>query len=79
MMFICGHGHEFLNGAAIQPTSKVPKFRVWRAENNLVMSWLISLMTIEIGENLLLYSTAYEIWDATRYTFSSKENTAELF
>ena len=36
-------------------------------------------MTTEIGENFLLYTTAKEIWEATRETFSSSENTAELF
>ena len=80
MMFNSGHGCEdYLNGSAIQPSFKDPKFRLWRAENNLVMSWLICSMTTEIGGNFLLYSTAKEIWDAARDTFSSKENTAELF
>ena len=80
MMFVCGRGREdHLTGAASQPSSDDPKFKTWRAENNLVMSWLISSMTTEIGENFLLYSTAKEIWDAARDTFSSKENTSELF
>ena len=45
----------------------------------MAMSWLINSMTNEIGENFLLYGTAKEIWDAVRETYSSSENTLELF
>ncbi|XP_022857417.1 uncharacterized protein LOC111378451 [Olea europaea var. sylvestris] len=80
MMFINGRSRDdCLTGVAAQPSSSDPIFRVWRAENNLVMSWLIGSMTTEIGENFLLYTTAKEIWDAACDTFSSSENTAELF
>ena len=65
MMFISGLSCEdYLNGAAIRPSSKDPKFRVWRAKNNLVMPWLINSMKSEIEEKILSYSTAKEIWDA---------------
>lgn len=36
-------------------------------------------MTNEIGENFLLFGTAKEIWDAVKETYSSNENTLELF
>lgn len=45
----------------------------------MVMSWLVNSMAPEIGENFLLYSTAAEIWEAAHVTFSSTENTSELF
>lgn len=45
----------------------------------MIMAWLINSMINEIGENFLLYSTAKEIWDAARDTYSSSDNTAELF
>ena len=32
-----------------------------------------------MGENFLLYKTAKEIWDPARETYSSSENTSELF
>lgn len=47
--------------------------------NNQVVSWLIKSMSIEIGENFYLYSTAKQIWDAAQDTFSNKESTVELF
>lgn len=43
------------------------------------MSWLINSMTTEFGENYMLNPTAKEIWDATRDTYSCKENDAEMF
>lgn len=56
-----------------------PKFKTWKSENNLVMSWLINSMTLEMGENFLLYHSVKEIWDATKNTYLSRDNSAELF
>ena len=79
-MFICGRGKdEYLIGEIVPPKNVDPKFRTWKVENNLVMSWLINSMTNEIGENFLLYSTAQEIWEAAKEFYSSKENTSEIF
>jgi hypothetical protein len=80
MMFICGKGRdEYLTGDIIIPEKNDPMFRTWKTENHMVMSWLINSMTNEIGENFLLYGTAKEIWEAARETYSSSENTSELF
>lgn len=43
------------------------------------MSWLISSMTPVINENFLLYTMTKDILDAACETFSSKDNTAEIF
>ena len=80
MMFICGKGtDDYLNGVAAKPNKTDEKFKVWNAENNMVMSWLINSMTNDIGENFLLYGIAKEIWDAAKETYSNNENTSELF
>jgi hypothetical protein len=80
IMFICGKGRDdYLTGEVIIPEKNDPKFRTWKTENHMVMSWLINSMTNKIGENFLLYGTAKEIWNATRETYSSSENTSELF
>ncbi|XP_074373862.1 uncharacterized protein LOC141714229 [Apium graveolens] len=77
---ISGRGKdEYLTGDIHKPDSKDAEYRTWRAENNLVMSWLISSMTTEIGEKILLYTTTKDIWEAAKETFSSSENTSELF
>ena len=62
MMFICGKGRDdYLTGVAVPPSKEDPKYRTWKSENNMVMSWLINSMTNEIGENFLLYVTAKDI------------------
>lgn len=45
----------------------------------MVMAWLINSMNNEIGENFLLYKTAKDIWDAAKVSYSSSENTSEIF
>ncbi|GAV56647.1 UBN2_3 domain-containing protein [Cephalotus follicularis] len=80
MMFISGKGKdEYLTGAAAPPPMGDPKFKSWRAENNMVMSWLINSMDTEIGQNFLFYGSAKEIWDAAKEIYSDNENTAEFF
>ena len=80
MMFICGRGKDdYLTGEVTIPDEKDPKFKVWKNQNHMVMSWLIKSMNNEIGENFLLYGIAKEIWDAARDMYSSIENTAALF
>ena len=80
MMFICGKSkYDHLTRAITIPKKEDPTFKVWKLENNMIMSWLINYVTNEIGENFLLYGTAKEIWDATKETYSSYENTSKLF
>ncbi|RVW94161.1 Retrovirus-related Pol polyprotein from transposon RE1 [Vitis vinifera] len=61
------------------PETTKPGFRKWKIENSMIMSWLINSMNNDIGENFLLFGTAKDIWDATKETYSSSENTSELF
>ncbi|KAL6323004.1 hypothetical protein AAG906_023621 [Vitis piasezkii] len=70
---------DYLTGAVTAPPPEDPKFKTWKSENSMVMSWLINFMTNEIGEDFMFYETAKEIWDATKETNSDKENTSELF
>ncbi|KAL5816220.1 hypothetical protein ACOSQ3_024598 [Xanthoceras sorbifolium] len=79
-MFICGKGRDdYITGISESPAKEDPAFKQWKTENSMVMSWLINSMTNEIGENFLLYETAREIWKAAKETYSSSDNTAELF
>ncbi|KAH7573345.1 hypothetical protein JRO89_XS03G0126300 [Xanthoceras sorbifolium] len=69
---------EYLTGE-IQESAKADKrYRHWKTENNLVMSWLLNSINADISENFLLYETAKEIWDAVHETFSTHDNTAEF-
>ncbi|KAJ0046448.1 hypothetical protein Pint_05386 [Pistacia integerrima] len=55
-----------------------PTYKKWLAENNMVMSWLVNSMNMDIGENFLAFETAKEIWDAAKETYSDIENTSEV-
>lgn len=79
-MFVVGRGKDdYLYGDVDIPLSTDPKFRQWRSENSMVMSWLISSTQPEIGDNFLLYSTAAEIWKAARELYSKRDNIAEIY
>ena len=59
MLFVCGKGKEdYLTGAAAPPQPDDLKFKVWKLENSMVMSWLINSMTNETGENFMYYKPA---------------------
>ncbi|KAF7828194.1 Retrovirus-related Pol polyprotein from transposon RE2 [Senna tora] len=62
-----------------KPKSDDPTFKKWKAENQMVMTWLINSMTLEIGEDFMFFDTAAEIWNAAKESYSDVENTAELF
>ncbi|RVW79568.1 hypothetical protein CK203_051705 [Vitis vinifera] len=70
---------DYLTGAVTTAPPEDPKFKTWKSENSMVMSWLINFITNEIGEDFTFYETAKEIWDATKTTYLDKENTSELF
>ena len=79
-MFICGKGkHDYLTGTVPCPTKEDPKFNVWKAENNMVMSWLINSMNNDIGENFILYEMTQEIWEVTKETYFNTKDTTETF
>jgi hypothetical protein len=78
-IYICGRGKDgHLTGDTPAPDAKDPKFRSWKTDDHLVMSWLLNSMTTDVGENFLLFKTAKEIWDAARDTYSSSENSSAL-
>ena len=59
MIVICGKGKEdYLIGAAIPPEENNPNFRLWKAENNMVISWLLNSITNETRENFMYDKTA---------------------
>ncbi|KAL5565077.1 hypothetical protein UlMin_028241 [Ulmus minor] len=67
-MYICGKGNdEYLTGEILIPATTDSKYRTWKTENHMVMSWLVNSMTTEVGEK------------TARETYSSSENTSELF
>ncbi|KAJ0035586.1 hypothetical protein Pint_25611 [Pistacia integerrima] len=80
VMYIGGKGkEEYLTGEISAPKQDDPMHKTWKADNHMIKTWLISSMNNDIGENFLLYATAKELWDAVKDSYSSSENTLELF
>ncbi|GAV58382.1 UBN2_3 domain-containing protein [Cephalotus follicularis] len=80
MIFICGKDKEdYITRTTVPPEESSARYRTWKAENHMVVSWLSNSMTIEMGENFMYYQIAKEIWDATRETYSNKDNTSSIF
>lgn len=79
-MFITSKGKdENLVGKIVQLMKEDSKFKAWKSENNMIMSWLINSMIDDAGENFLLYRTSKEIWETFKETYSNKENISALF
>ncbi|KAF7808202.1 Retrovirus-related Pol polyprotein from transposon TNT 1-94 [Senna tora] len=79
IMFITGKGKEDYLTNSTKPQPDDPKFKTWNAENQMVMSWLINSMDLEIGQDFMFFATAAEIWKAAKESYSDVKNTAELF
>ncbi|KAJ1442200.1 Gag-polypeptide of LTR copia-type [Sesbania bispinosa] len=79
-IFLQGKGKEdYITSNAKEPEKEDPTHQKWKLENSLVMSWLLSFMTHETGENFMYYGTAVEIWNATKETYSNVDNTSAIF
>ena len=62
MVFIYEKGmDDHLTSDVTPPKKEDPKFKAWKSENNMVMSWLINSMNNEIGENFMFKETIKEI------------------
>ncbi|KAF7836458.1 Retrovirus-related Pol polyprotein from transposon RE1 [Senna tora] len=79
-MFICGKGKDdYLTGATKAPDQNTLAHKKWKAEDHMVMSWLVNSMTTEVGDNFLLYPTSHEIWEAAKEAYSTQEKSAEIY
>ncbi|KAJ1432328.1 Gag-polypeptide of LTR copia-type, partial [Sesbania bispinosa] len=79
-IFLQGKGKEdYITGNAKEPEKEDPTHQKWKLENSLVMSWLLSSMTHETGENFMYYGTVVEIWNAAKETYSNVDNTSAIF
>ena len=61
------------------PEKGDPKFTAWDEEDSMVMSWLWNAMVPEISDTVMFLSTAQEIWEAIRQTYSKVDDAAQVF
>lgn len=80
MMFVCDKGKDdHLTRSIMIPKPQDPSNKSWKANNNMVISWLINSMVNNIAENFLILSTASKIWNASRDSYSNSDNISKLF
>ncbi|KAL5787124.1 hypothetical protein ACOSP7_004073 [Xanthoceras sorbifolium] len=55
------------------------KFEAWDEKDFMIMSWLWNSMTPEISETCMFLSSAKDIWEATRQTYSKVKDAAQVY
>ncbi|KAI0527064.1 hypothetical protein KFK09_002660 [Dendrobium nobile] len=61
------------------PKEGDPKFGAWDEADSMIMSWIWNSMTPEISDTFMFLSTAKDIWDAARQTYSKARDAAQIF
>ena len=59
--------------------AKDPNFAAWEVEDSLIMSWLWGSTHPEVSKNCLFLSTAKEIWDTAKHTYSKVQDASVIF
>lgn len=79
-VFIGNRGKEYYLSREVAALEKNnPKYKVWKIEKLMVISWLFNFVTTKKSKDFMFYETAREIWVATRDTYSNNENIYDLF
>ena len=74
---ICGRGKlGYITGDLPAPSLDDPSYKVWQAENSIVLAWLINSMDPKISRKYLFFKTAKEVWDAARKMYFDLGNTS---
>nr|KYP36910.1 hypothetical protein KK1_041925 [Cajanus cajan] len=61
---------EFVDGSAPQPSPLDPMHASWRRCNNMVVSWLVHLVSMPIRHSILWMDKADEIWKDLKSRYS---------
>ena len=61
------------------PPTDATTSQKWRSENSFITSCLINSMKPTIGKTYMFLSTANDVWDAIRETYSDAENASQIF
>ena len=61
------------------PKEGDPRFDAWEETDSMIMSWLWNSMNPEISDTCMFLSTAREIWEAIRQTYSKARDAAQVY
>ena len=70
----------FVNGSIKAPSEEIDPegYATWSRCNDMVHSWIVNTLNPEIVDNVIYYSTAYEVWEDLRERFS-QSNAHRIF
>ena len=70
----------FVNGSIKAPSEETdPKgYSTWSRCNDMVHSWIVNTLNLEIADNVIYYSIAHEVWEDLRERFS-QSNASRIF
>ena len=70
---------SYLTGEATKPAEKDTKFKTWRSENSMIITWLINLMEPALGKPFMFLLSTKDVWDTIRETYLDLENWSQIF
>lgn len=77
---ICGQGKlGYITGERPAHEASDQSYKIWLAENSIVLAWLINSIDPKISLRYLWFKTAKEVWDAARRMYSDLGNAYQIF
>ncbi|KAL6311626.1 hypothetical protein AAG906_027478 [Vitis piasezkii] len=70
----------FVNGSIKAPSKETDPegYGTWSRCNDMVHSWIVNTLNLEIADSVIYYSTAHEVWEDLRERFS-QSNAPRIF
>ncbi|KAF3772741.1 hypothetical protein EJ110_NYTH57106 [Nymphaea thermarum] len=61
-----------------EPINKTGKYITWEEDDSMVMSWMMNSVQPQIASTIAYYTTAKEMWDFLRQTYSQDKNVSKI-
>ncbi|XP_033517573.1 uncharacterized protein [Nicotiana tomentosiformis] len=68
----------FINGTCDEPIMDDKDYLLWNRCNDMVSSWLLNLLTKEIGDNVIYSRTTKDLWSSLEHRFGQSSG-AKLY
>ncbi|XP_019241409.1 PREDICTED: uncharacterized protein LOC109221380, partial [Nicotiana attenuata] len=65
----------FINGTCRCPSVDSPLFELWKRSNDMVIAWLLSSLSKDIGESVIYSQTAEELWNELEQRYGQADGT----
>ncbi|VFQ86380.1 unnamed protein product [Cuscuta campestris] len=65
----------FVEGKVIKPAVTSPSFNIWQRCNDMITSWILNVLSREIGESMLYAETVIDLWKELDDRFGQSNGT----